>query len=366
MSHKWKGGGVWGSLRKRVAQEVNEHVRKNAALQEERYPYKTRALKNLLGNGSLFKLLFEYAVLVALIIILDRFVSHNWPEFLSVWKNGNSDTAETIKEIMKEATSGFMGAQATLIGLVFPVAIGLVTLLVQREGAASTNSDIKVYYHEALAYPVGVSSVALIIVLSAQTFWPSLCPFYLVQGETENLFYKAMLSLFHLSWFALNCVGLWHFLKTSLDFVYPSARAKLRKKFAANNVVPSEISKQLMVNLYLNVPSIVLGEQTDDDPDVMVGMGGGFSSKPEIVVHMKKSTLVDLRVRPFSWVLKNWMKRARNIKKDNSEKPNLIFPIELGKVVEGNTEICSVRGTVHLNKIEKFIIKKSFVFRRVK
>ena len=98
-----------------------------------------------MGNRSLFKLIAEYILLAILLAALDTFVTKNWPDFLSAWSY-TSTAVEKIKDLLGEAIPTLLTVQAALIWLVFPVAIGLVTLLVQRKGSGSTNANIQVYY----------------------------------------------------------------------------------------------------------------------------------------------------------------------------------------------------------------------------
>lgn len=59
----------------------------------------------------------------------------------------------------------------TLIGLIFPIAVGLVTLIVQRQQTSNTSAHVQIYYWESFAYGVGASGIAFVIVLVVQFFW---------------------------------------------------------------------------------------------------------------------------------------------------------------------------------------------------
>jgi hypothetical protein len=366
--HKWRGGGIWGSLRKHVAWEVKHHEKINEVLLQEGYSTRLKLLHDLMGGGSLLRLLVEYSILVILLIALDMLITGYLPHLLSQsfpgFETSDKETSDKIRSILDAGTSNFLGAQATLIGLIFPIAIGLVTLLVQREGSGSTNSDIQVYYNETFAYPVGVSCLGLIIVLAMQTFWPEHYPFHLDGKVCDNLVLKSALSLLHLLWFIINCIGLWHFLKTSLDFVQPRERTALRKKFAANHVIPSEISQHLRQSLYFNAPRLILEKTDDSVSNVILGGGGSLGSIPEVqITFLRPVILIDVRLKLLAFVIKNWSIRANGA---SDKKDYLSFPINIGEEVKGKAMLCARSGDAPLKSLEKWLIKRSFVFRRKK
>ena len=65
---------------------------------------------------------------------------------------------------MNDAASYLITAQVGLVAVV-SVAVGLVTLIAQRDDRSSSNTDIQLYYDGSLAYEVVASSVALLLVL---------------------------------------------------------------------------------------------------------------------------------------------------------------------------------------------------------
>jgi hypothetical protein len=123
-------------------------------------------LQAFLAKRGVFKFLAFYGFVLITLVIAEislRSTSHfSFPR---------GPAPLNIAPLLKDATSYFLGAQVTMIGLLFPIAIALVTLIVQREDASSTVSDVQVYYHQTLAYQIGASGIALSIVLAVQLLW---------------------------------------------------------------------------------------------------------------------------------------------------------------------------------------------------
>jgi len=203
-----------GSLHHRVMQEVKEHIKSNPAIQSARHPLSMRMLQLLYGQRGLLGFLVPYIALVSLFAATEIIVAKQWPSLVPSWSNG-----QNIGPFIKDVTSYFLGAQVVMIGLLFPIVVGLVTLIVQREDASSTVSDIQVYYSETLAYRIGASGIALSIVLAAQLFWPAQFTIHRLGYGTPSEFFKIVLTAIHLLWLLINFSALWHFLLTSLGFM---------------------------------------------------------------------------------------------------------------------------------------------------
>jgi hypothetical protein len=56
---------------------------------------------------------------------------------------------------LQDAESYLLGTRVTLIGLIFPIAVGLVTLIVQRQQTSNTSAHVQIYYRQSFAYGVG-------------------------------------------------------------------------------------------------------------------------------------------------------------------------------------------------------------------
>jgi len=369
----WQGGGVFGSLRKHVQHQISLHKKTNKALLSQKYSLGIRVVRALLGNGSLFRLLLGYLALVAVFMLYEFLLTKYFPDLLPCWGGGSyaANHIKDIKELLKDTSTAILSAQATMIGLIFPVAIGLVTLLVQRETGGS-NADINIYYEETLARSVGASSLALTLIVTTQILWPFHFSFHLAHLGSENLIFKSLLTIFHILWFALNLIGLWHFLKASLDFVRPESRAKMRKMFTANRLVPDELQGRLLQNIYMNSPQVFLNrhEGTQQGLSVLFGIGSTLSSIPIVSIDVSRPVrLVDVRMRLLFFVLERWVSRLPDKNKTihrygSGNRSSLVFPPQLGKAYKGNIVLCAGSESANLTSFEKLLIKFSFCFKR--
>jgi hypothetical protein len=112
-------------------------------------------------------------------------------------------TPPEIKSPLKDIASYLIAAQVGILGIV-SVAIGIVTLISRRDDRSSTNTDVRLYYMESLAYEVVLSGAALLIVLCVQLLWPTQFFTHLVHFGGADLVFKTVLTAFHLSWLLLN------------------------------------------------------------------------------------------------------------------------------------------------------------------
>jgi hypothetical protein len=208
----WFGIALLGSIRRKVAQEVKAHLKANPAIKRVRFPWGLKVLRAFHGPRSPIGFLLLYFALVALLIGSEIVVANCWPSAIPD-SNQEKDGLETF---LKDVTSYYLGAQIVIIGLLFPVAVALVTLIIQCEEASSTASDIQVYYEESLAYKIGASGIALSIVLAGQILWPAQFVSQQLGLEIQAIFSKILLTAVHLIWLLINFFALWHFLLTSL------------------------------------------------------------------------------------------------------------------------------------------------------
>lgn len=148
--------------------------------------------------------------------------------------------------MLLNVSSYLLGAQVGVLG-VLSLALALVTLIAQRE---SSSTDVKVYYHESLAFEIVASCVALMAVLCAQLLWPAQFLLHRLGFGTELLVFKFGLLGIHIGWLLLNLVGLAHFIATTFGFVQQSAREALRERYTVNIVQGREMTSRLRHQLY--------------------------------------------------------------------------------------------------------------------
>lgn len=132
-----------------------------------------------------------------------------------------------------------MGAQATLLGLVYPLVIALVSLLFQETSARGAR--LNVYFKETEATAVGGMALFFIAIVSAQS------PFY-GQGPVRVVAAATAVNIF---WFTANLIGLAFFVRSSLDFVRPVGRHRMLESYLANTAWPGQFLAAVRANRLL-------------------------------------------------------------------------------------------------------------------
>ena len=330
-----------------------------------------RLLQIFFGERGLLGFLVLYAVAVGLLLAVEVVVASQYPSIIPQWTNGSS-----IGPLLRDANSYFLGAQVTMVGLLFPIAIALVTLIAQREDASSTISDVQVYYGQTLAYRIGASGIALAVVLAVQVLWPAQFAARLLALGTSAQAFKILLTAIHLAWLVINFTALWHFLVTSLSFIRPSERSLMRRQFAAAVSIPRDLSDRIAWALYTNAGSSLLPESRHDagsnpKPSVLFGSTLGDWGEIEVVVQPRsKKVLSDVWMSPVGWVVRRWWRRCLKQRSDQKNKlfggPSLVFSARLGRPLPEDGAICKRNEGVPLTRFERLIVRHSFRFGKTK
>lgn len=363
----WKLGGRTGSLNRYVRREIQEHFRQNAVARRCRYSLTMRLLHRIFDEASFSRFICMYFGIVIVVGIVEIILSTYNPLLLLQW-TAKSD----IKPFLANVAGYLIAAQVGVLGVV-SIAIGLVTIIAQRENASS---DVQIYYHEALAFGVVASSLALLAVLCIQLIWPIQFAIHLAGFGGSLQFYKIFLTTVHIAWLLINLSVIAHFVATTLAFAQQSARQTLRERYTTNVVLPIELRKRLRQQLYLAAgPDCV--QQTwpavgKDLPEPIVYFGSNFNDVGEIEIphrHGPKSVLVDIRMRPARWVIVRWLRRcAKSQNQTNVERrtdsPVLLFPPRLDEAPLQKLGLCRMRGGVPLKVCERVALRLAFRFRR--
>jgi hypothetical protein len=215
-----------------------------------------------------------------------------------------STPEDRIKGFLRDAAGYLITAQVGVLGVV-SIAVGLVTLIAQRDDKASTNNDIRLYYSEALAYEVVASSADLLLVVSVQIFWPLQFVIHMAGLGSADLFFKAMLTLLHVIWLSVNIAAFAQFLATSLRFVEPKAREGMRERYTVNVVIPDDLRKRLLSALWRTASKkYLVGEaDTEKGPNVILGYDWLDSGAVELQRNFTRPMVLrDIRLRPLGFL----------------------------------------------------------------
>jgi hypothetical protein len=367
----WNRGGCTGSLNRLVRREVREHFRENPVAQRARYPVHLRLLRRFFGRSFaqflVLYLAFNFAVLVGE-LALARFT----PNVLPGWTAAGPPGAD-LKAFVTNVAGYLISAQVGVLGVI-SIAIGLVTLIAQREGSST---DVQLYYHESLAFGVVASCVALLLVLCVQLVWPlQFIMHRLGEGTTLQAF-KLMLLIVHISWLALNLAALAHFVATTFRFVQQTAREEIRERYITNFVLPTEMRTRLRQQFYGSAGTDVLPTSEEElesgRPATHFGFDFGELEHVELERTFAKPTVLhDVRMTWALWAIRRWAKRCQATANSGPAKqsgflnqgPLLSFPIYLDRPIRGKIAWCRRRGGLPMSRLERFIVRRAFRFRR--
>ncbi|UFW82991.1 hypothetical protein BjapCC829_23690 [Bradyrhizobium barranii] len=366
----WKQGGWTGSLNAWVKHEIQDHFRTNAAARRNRYAPLTRLIHGIFDNATFGRVIALYASIALLIGVAEIALAAHLPQAFFGWTGTNE-----VKSLLTNVASYLITAQVGVLGVV-SIAIGLVTIIAQRENAST---DVQVYYHESLAFGIVASSIALIVVLCAQLLWPVQSTLHWLGFGTGLQLFKLILTALHITWLILNLSATARFVATTLAFVQQKAREALRERYTTNVVLPLEMRKRLREQLYLGAGPELVKEfwptATKGWKEPTVWLGTNFSNVGEVEIPFtpgNRIALYDVRMAWVRWAVGRWLTRCQSIKPDQnkkpigglSEKPFLVFPSRLDDTAEIHSGLCRRRGGVPLDWLEKVALRWAFKFTR--
>lgn len=367
----WTRGGWTGSLNGWVRKEIQQHFRENTTARRLRYSFTMRILHRIFDARSFWGFVGIYTGFLLAVALAELLGSVWFHHVLPPWLTGDQQ-----KALLTNVASYLITAQVGALGVI-SIAVGLVTLIGQREGAST---DVQVYYHESLAFGIVASSIALLAVLCAQLLWPVQFAMHWLGFGTELLPFKLVLTVAHISWLLLNLSGLAHFVATTLSFVQQSSREQLRERYTTNVVLPVDMRIRLRQQLYGGAGPSIVGEYFPDEnflrrPIVWLGSDMGAGEVEISLTRPARYALHDARMRWIRWVLSRWLKRCRDTMSDQevvrnahrlTDAPLLSFPPRLDEPVINATGLCRRRGGTQLGRFERFVLRHAFKFRRLR
>lgn len=359
------GVGLFASLRKRVERELRDHSRQNLAMRRSRYSWAQRVLRHIMVGKTFGWFLGAYALIDLAVVAIEVTVGTSYGCILPGW------TAGTIKNTLQEITGYLIAGQVGLLA-VLSVAVGLVTLISQRDETSATNPDVRLYYSESLAYEVVGSSTALLLVLCVELFWPFQFALHQAGYGGKDLVFKVLLTALHIAWSAVNIILLAHFLTTTLRFVEPKARSRMRERFTANWVIPHDLRRRLLNYFYINAPSTLIAEDNGALPHISFGHGLGLTDGLVEIeeVFVTPVELFDVWMRPLRFILRRWWARSQTAIAaapktlfSNRRSVWLSFRPSFEGLLDGQTVLCGREGGSPLTPFERWLAKRCFRFR---
>jgi len=351
-----------------VRAELRDLYRHNRALRRARSGPVRRTLVNLVSGVKLSQLLSLYVLIWATSLLGEWGLTAYRPCLLPNW--GTFELGAFVKDI----NSYFVAGQVGILGIV-SVAVGVVTLLMQRDDQASGTTDVRLYYSQSFAYEVVTSGIALLIVLCAQLFWPGQFVLHFLQAQGANLTFELGLTIAHAIWLLANLLLFYQFIVTTLRFVEPDARKRMRDRYTADVAMPRDLASRLLQALYLTAPQSISGGARDEGPDVQLGFGSYFLTQPTTEVEFRfprPSRLFDVRMKLLAIVTRGWRKRVQSTQPVSNRMQlggrkwdgELNVPFSFESDLDGPTAWLLREGPVALTRWERFLVRWSFLFTR--
>jgi len=357
--------GLRGSLRAYVKREVHRVCRENPNFRRSRYSFWRRAIDTLVVDRSIGGFCLLYFVVLATTLFAE------WLGHRDIWEHTLSYPRTLSLSFLKDVASYLITAQIGVLAIV-SVAVGVVTLLSERDDGASINTDIRLYYVESYSRELAVSGVALLLVLTVQMFWPAQHILHALSYRQVGTWSELTLSIAHSMWFCVNLLLFFQFISTTLHFVEPSSRESLRERYSANEVIPNDAAARLTNVLYANLCQTIFGN-VDPEKGPIVFFGHNFleNTTPEIYVDFgSQARLVDVYVRPLKWALSRWQRRVRA---QPAQRRRFGAPLWNDSIavapnfegeLTGRTPLLWRTGAVGLSPIEQWVIRRSLRFSR--
>lgn len=188
------------------------------------YKGKEKFLRDIEEHNPLFLCtclyLFIFFALCFYIISKSTFLDIS---YINQYITLNIGEKNTFSNDLKNASLYIFAAQATLIGLIFPIVIAYVSLT--NSGRSSSDKLMNIYkYHTGF----NILSNSSFLILTAYSLIFILDSFF-------NVYFFKISQFFLLTWFLFNLALIYLFLSKTLDFTYGSKKIEEVTKYTYNN-----------------------------------------------------------------------------------------------------------------------------------
>lgn len=262
----------------------------------------------------------------------------------------------TDTEHVRTTFQSIWSIQASLVGVVYPIVIGFISLLLQRRH--SPKSSLTVYLQYSAAIVTGLSALLLVLVMSVQSL------LFDRVSETTQYFWFSL----SLCWFVLNTAGVIRFLALTFEFLNPVRRASITKSFAANYLWPKQLQDALEHHIYMTavhtgiLPGVPYSsKEHEGEPRILLGWVGRDLGSPQVSrTPPKDSTISEVQFGFLSIAIRSWLSRQTTV--EGGATPTLIFPSAPGDIYSADAGLCRVENGTSLSLLEKVLVLGSFAF----
>lgn len=326
-------------LSKIARDHVKSHLKGNRASRLLRYGHLRRALATLSSH--------PFWCLVVLSLLYLGTLAVTWLVPSVPWGPQIPASTDDYFRDFQTINLALMGGQATLLGLVYPLVIALVSLLFQETSARGAR--LNVYFKETEAAAVGAIALLFIGAVSAQS------PFY---GQMPVRVVAAA-TIVNILWFAANLVGLAFFVRSSLDFVRPAGRHRMLESYLANTAWPAQFLATVRTNRLLGAQTY--GYLAEPAEVGAVGLINPYEFDAPLARKMltQPLALVDIAFGRLNAVLRS---QKRGVTYGRTPAA-LTFSLSIDvNYPEGWVALARGNGT--LSKMERFMLDRAYQFER--
>ncbi|WP_421789864.1 hypothetical protein [Hyphobacterium sp.] len=326
-----------GSLRREALGRSRKILQSNTLWRRYRYG-PDRALVHWIDNYRV-----TFLLLVALAYGLTAAISLVVSE-LSWGPSTPANVTDYFRDL-QSLNLAILGAQATFIGLVFPIVIALADSL--SRGRVGLSGRISIFLRETEASGTAFSCVLLLIVILIQALPISLFP------DRVN----AALTSINLIWAALNLALIVRFLAQAIKYLQPSNRRMMINRYVANtawrNILTTIETRRLFVELEKSLPGGL-----DDDFSVF-DFNRTEGTRQIFTENVLDANVVDVKPRRLKSVLHQIHKQA--VKKHPAERFRNAFWIAPGDIVRPKTKLASSFPGLEISTRQQKMVTQSFV-----
>lgn len=298
----WRLGWLLQTLSYRIHCELQDSIYKNRNFAKNKWNFIERQL--LVWSSA-------PAFYVALIVILQIALSANIILFAPLFKLFPEQSEGWV--LLIDWQSIFLAGQLTIVGVIFPITIGLISLMLEQKAAANIIWDI--FYRYSGIIFITFSGILLAILIVISIYVRPIVPEY----------WQVALAVTSGYWFTFNILlTCWFFWSTS-QIVREKSREKLLHRFTANESYIVDIKKKLSDLIPLNVFDMGILKKPSNEVAIVSTFEyptDGYSKLSVILPHESKVT--NIRFRLIGVALCIWL---RFFKAESGETPSIVFPV---------------------------------------
>lgn len=339
----WRKGWLLNSLNYQVEKNLRESLYANTTFKENSWSWWEHQVLQWSARPV------RYLLLVLSAFLLATFAGVVWLGESSALDPDRSEEWGHLSQWV----GLILGAQATVIGLVFPLVVGFVGVLLQDKSANRTLLEIYRRYSGFMF--TGLSGLALAGAIIATPFvnpWLS---------SADEMVVAAAFCL----WFVFNLILIGWFLHATFRFMATGHRSGLILRYCINEVLVTEVASRLSEILPSAAANIgLLGPNNADDSQLKIG-SIYFSREADqrhYIVFRNKRYLSNIYFRGLQFAC--FLSRIQAlVSRGGGSTPELILPIS-GRAGAYRKWLVAVTRHTRLSAPVRWVLRVSYRFAR--